>query len=93
MSERIPLRSTKIIECVYVSPASKRANLVTKKDFKRKLTKACLNLELIAGKELYSGEGSLLTNILCRNCADKNETVTRKILATVAQKSNFSQLW
>ena len=53
-----------------------------KKDFKRKLTKACLNLELIAGKELYSGEGSLLTNILRRNCADKNKTVVRKILAS-----------
>ena len=28
----------------------------------------------------WRGEGSLLTNILCRNCADKNETVVRKIL-------------
>ena len=56
--------------------------VVTKKDFKRKLTKACLNLELIAGKELCSGEGSLLTNILCRNCANKNKTVVRKILAS-----------
>ena len=28
--------------------------VVTKKDFKRKLTKACLNLELIAGKEIVA---------------------------------------
>ena len=26
----------------------------TKKDFKRKLTKACLNLELMAGKEIVA---------------------------------------
>ena len=37
-------------------------------------------LELITGKEVSSGEGSLLINILGRNCADKNETVVRKIL-------------
>ena len=65
--------------------------MITSKDFKRKLTisggqkktKACLNLELITGKEIYiqwRGEGSLLTNILCRNCVDKNETIVRKIL-------------
>ena len=29
---------------------------------------------------LRRGEGSLLTNILCRNCVDKNETIVRKIL-------------
>ena len=46
----------------------------------KKKTKARLNLELITGKEVSSGEGSLLTNILCRNCADKNKTVVRKIL-------------
>ena len=56
------------------------AKVISKKGFKRKLTKACLNLELIAGKEISSGEGSLLTNILCF-CADKNEIVVRKILA------------
>ena len=54
--------------------------VITKKDLKRKLTKACLNL--IAGKETSSGEGSLLTSILCRNCADTKETVVRKILAS-----------
>ena len=43
-------------------------------------TKACLNLKLIAGKEISSGEGSLLTNILHRNCTDKNKAVVRKIL-------------
>ena len=40
-----------------------------------------MNLELITGKGTSSGEGSLLTDILCRNWADKNETVVRKILA------------
>ena len=66
---------------------------ITKKDFKRKLTKACLNLELIAGKEISSGEGSLLTTILCRNCADKNETVGRKILARLARFSDAYSLY
>ena len=55
--------------------------MITKKDFKRKLTKVCLNPELIAGREIFSGEGSLLTNTLCPNCTDKNETIARKILA------------
>ena len=94
MAESIGFTPTKTIERVCVSPGSKEqiCLLCTKeirnKDFKRKLTKSggkkktktCLNLELITGKEVSSGEGSLLTNILCRNCADKNETVVRKIL-------------
>ena len=67
--------------------------VVTKKSFKRKLTKACLNLELIAGKKISSGEGSLLTTILCRNCADKNETVGRKILARLARFSDAYSLY
>ena len=49
--------------------------VITSKDFKRKLTK---KRQKQTGKEIYiqwRGEGSLLTNILCRNCADKNETV------------------
>ena len=66
--------------------------MITSKDFKRKLTvlggqkktKACLNLELITGKE-----GSLLTNILYRNCAEKNQTVVRKILEV---KESFESL-
>ena len=94
MAESIGSTPTKTIERVGVSPASKEqiwllyTKVITNKDFKRKLTisggqkktKACLNLELIAGKEISSGEGSLMTNISCRNCADKNETVVRKIL-------------
>ena len=92
MAESIGFTVTKTIERVCVSPVSKEQLLCTKeirnKDFKRKLTisggrkktKACLNLELITGKEVSSGEGSLLTNILGRNCADKNETVVWKIL-------------
>lgn len=84
---------TKKIERVCVSPSSKDqicllcANVVTNKDFKRKLTtsggrkknKTCLNLELIVGKEISSDEGYCLTNILCRNCADRNETLVRKL--------------
>ena len=46
----------------------------------KKKTKACFNLELIAGLEISSSEGSLLTNILCQNCTDKNKTVVQKIL-------------
>ena len=94
MAESIGSTPTKTIERVCVSPPSKEqicllyTKVITNKDFKRQLkisggqkrTNAFLNLELIAGKEISSGEGSLLTNILCRNCADKNETVVRKIL-------------
>ena len=92
MAEGICYTPRKTIQRVCVSPASKEqicllcTKEITNKDFKRKLTisggqkktKVCLNLELIAGKEI--GEGSLLTNTLCRNCADKNETLVRKIL-------------
>ena len=60
------------------------------KDFKQKLmilggqkkNKACLNVELITGKEIYiqwRGKGLLLKNILCGNWADKNKTAVRKI--------------
>ena len=64
----------------------------TSRDFKRKLTISggqkrpklvWILICMITGKEIYiqwSGEGSLWTNILCRNCADKNETVVWKIL-------------
>ena len=47
--------------------------VITKKHLKRKLTKACLNLELIAGKEIK------VKVHFWQNCADKNETVVRKI--------------
>ena len=43
----------------------------------RKKTKTCFNLESILGKEISSD--CFLTNILCRNCADKNETLVRKL--------------
>ena len=70
--------------------------MITSKDFKRKLTvlggqkktKACLNLELITGKE-----GSLLTNILYRNCADKNETIVWKILEVRESFASSRVLW
>ena len=60
----------------------------TKIDRWAKKTKACfscLNLDHRKGDKLIypvatSGEGSLLTNIFCRNCTGKNETVVWKIL-------------
>ena len=74
IAERIgSRRSTKIIGCVCVSPASiERANL----------KKKWLRRKILHENWRKLGEGSLLTNILCRNCADKNETVVRKILAS-----------
>ena len=82
---------TKSIERVCVSPSSKEqicllcAEVVSNSDFRRKLTtsggpkktKTCFNLESILGKEISSD--CFLTNILCRNCADKNETFVRKL--------------
>ena len=81
----------KSIERVCVSPSSKEqicllcAKVVSNSDFRRKLTtsggrkktKTCFNLESILGKEVSSD--CFLTNILCRNCADKNETLVRKL--------------
>ena len=69
---------TKSIEHVCVSPSSKEqicflcAKVVSNNDFRRKLTTI-----LPAGKEISSD--CFLTNILCRNCADKNETLVRKL--------------
>ena len=82
---------TKSIERVCVSPSLKEqicllcAKVVSNSDFRRKLTtsggrkktKTCFNLESILGKEISSD--CFLTNILCRNCADKNETLVRKL--------------
>ena len=61
------------------------AKVVSNSDFRRKLTtsggrkktKTCFNLESIPEKEISSD--CFLTNILCRNCADKNETLVRKL--------------
>ena len=52
---------------------------------KTKACFSCLNLDHRKGDKLIypvatSGEGSLLTNIFCRNCTGKNETVVWKIL-------------
>ena len=82
---------TKSTERVCVSPSLKEqicilcAKVVSNSDFRRKLTtsggrkktKTCLNLESILGKEISSD--CFLTNILCRNCANKNETLVRKL--------------
>ena len=43
----------------------------------RKKTKTCFNLKSILGKEISSD--CFLTSILCCNCADKNETLVRKL--------------
>ena len=46
-----------------------------------KKTKVCFNLESILGKEISSDcfLQLFLTNIFCRNCADKNEIFVRKL--------------
>ena len=72
----------KSIERVCVSPSSKEqiCLLCAKVDELRRLEKkqkTCFNLESILGKEISSD--CFLTNILCRNCADKNETLVRKL--------------
>ena len=75
---------------VSVSPASKEqlcilcTTKVINKDYKRKLissgikTRVCLDLELLSGREF--GDADLTTNIICRNCADKNSGIVKKIL-------------
>lgn len=82
---------TKSIERVCGSPSSKEqicllcAKVVSNSDFRRKLTtsgswekaKTCFNIESILGKEIPSD--CFVTNILCRNCADRNETHVRKL--------------
>ena len=53
-----PLKLLKLLVCTFLLRRSKEkicllcTKVVTKKDFKRKLAKACLNLELMAGKEI-----------------------------------------
>ncbi len=37
---------------------------------------ACLDLEILAGRQF--SEPELTTKIICRNCADKNETIVKK---------------
>ena len=83
--------SSKTIDRVCVSPGLKEsicllcAKDIENKDYKRMLipaentkSKACLNLELLLGQEL--SVAALNTSILCRNCADKNETLVKKII-------------
>ena len=43
----------------------------------REKNKACFHLKSILGKEIFSD--GFLTNILCRKCVDKNETLVRKL--------------
>ena len=88
MTEDTP---TKTIDRVCVSPGSKEricllcAKVIENNDYKRRLvaagnrkSKVCLNLELLLGQELVVAD--LLTNILCRNCADKNDTIVKKVI-------------
>ena len=82
---------TKTIDRICVSPGSKEsirllcAKDIENNDYKRRLvaagntmSKVCLNLELLLGQELSVAH--LLTNILCRNCADKNDTIVKKVI-------------
>ena len=78
---------TKTITRVAVSPCSKEqicflcAKQVIYNDYRRRLigsggrkNKACLDLEILAGRQFTQTE--LTTNI---NCADKNETIVNKV--------------
>ena len=69
---------TKSTESVCVSPSSKEqiCSLCAKVDDLRRPEKK-QKLVSILGKEISSD--CFLTNILCRNCADKNETLVRKL--------------
>ena len=88
MTEDTP---TKTIDRICVSPGSKEsicllcAKDIENSDYKRRLvaagntrSKVCLNLELLLGQELSVAD--LLTNILCRNCTDKNDTIGKKVI-------------
>ena len=76
---------------VCVSPRSKEricllcAKDIENNDYKRswfaaenRKSKACLNLELLLGQEFAIA--ALPTNVLCKNCADKNETIVKKLI-------------
>ena len=81
---------TKTITRVAVSPCSKEqicflcAKQVVNNEYRRRLigsggrkNKACLDLEILAGRQFTPTE--MTTNIICRNCADKNETIVYKV--------------
>ena len=87
----IPLRLNLLNTCVYLNHRRSIlicllcTKVVSNNDFRRKLTtsggrkktKTCFNLKSILGKEISSD--CFLTNISCCNCADKNETLVRKL--------------
>jgi hypothetical protein len=73
-----------------ISPNSKAktcvlcGTVIAKADVRRKLfssshkTKACLSLELLLGVGL--DKHALLTEIICRDCFERNETLVKKIV-------------
>ena len=82
--------STKTITRVAVSLCSKEqicfpcAKQVINNDYRRRMigsgrrkNKACLDLEILAGRQFTPTE--LTINIICRNCAEKNETIVNKV--------------
>ena len=89
--ETIP---TKVYSRLDISPASKNricvicSLSVENADVRRRLfcpssqnwqkTKACLSLEFLLGVEL--DRNSVLTDIICRKCFDRNETLVKKIV-------------
>ena len=88
MAECADSTPSKSIERVCVSPSSKEqiCLLCAKVDDlrrleKKKKKKTCFNVESILGKEISSDcfLQLFLTNIFCRNCADKNEIFVRKL--------------
>lgn len=80
---------TKSYQRVEVSPKSKDriclqcGEYISNADVRRKLysvnqrTKACLDLELLLGTKL--DESFIQTNIVCRKCTDRNQTLSKKV--------------
>ena len=91
MAECADSTPTKSIERVCLSPSSKEqicllcAKVVSNNDFRRKLTtsRGRKNQKLVSiSSQYWEGKSPLtvfLTNILCRNCAEKKETLVRKL--------------
>ena len=84
------LTPTKTVSRVNLSPNSKEVVCVLcvegvlNPNYRRKLfsgfskSSACVNLEILAGAKL--DRESCVTDITCRNCAQTNENVVKKIL-------------
>ena len=61
----------------FVNFVRKLSQTKTTSGEREKKNEACFHLKSILGKEIFSD--GFLTNILCRRCVDKNETLVRKL--------------